>query len=433
MRGTRGLAVVVCAAALAAAACGTSAVAEVRQRGGRQTSPFRDLQHIVVLMQENRSFDEYFGALPGTRQPASRSRARSGNPNPVDPSSVIAPFHQSAGCEVDDLNHAWTGTHAEIDDGRMDGFTAQNVVPADPTGSRAMGYYDNRDLPYYYRLASTFGVGDRYFASVPGPTYPNRFYEMAGTSFGHIENDLPPEGGWPQPTIFGRLSQAGITWKVYDAQFATATFFADVKAHMDQVQPIAQYFADAAAGTLPQVAFIEPTYIGTVTQESDEHPPANSQVGQQFTANVIQALMSSRDWRSSAFILTFDEHGGYYDHVAPPAAPAPDGIPPMLGPLDVPAGFDHYGVRVPFVVASPFSKAHFVSHRVSDHTSILAMVEHRFGLPPLTQRDAKADALLEYFDFAHPNFRKPPRLPTPAIDPAKAAQCAALQPGVLGT
>ena len=427
MRGTKQVAAVVLALALVATVLAGGASADnQRKSDGRQVPHLRDLQHIVVLMQENRSYDEYFGALHRPAKPLS------GNPNPADPSSKIAPFHQSAACEVDDLNHAWTGTHAEINGGRMDGFTAQNAIPADPTGSRAMGYYNASDLPLSYRLANTFGVGDRYFASVPGPTYPNRFYEMAATSFGHIQNDNPPDGGWTQPTIFGRLQQAGISWKVYYAQFPTASFFADVKAHMDQVQPISQYFADAAAGSLPQVAFVEPTYIGDVTMETDEHPPANFQVGQQFTASVVNALMKSRDWSSSAFILTYDEHGGYYDHVAPPAAPAPDGVPPILGPGDVPAAFDHYGVRVPFVVASPFSKQHFVSHRVSDHTSILALIERRFGLPPLTQRDAKANALLEYFDFAHPNFRKPPRLPSPTVDPAKAAQCAALHPGTLG-
>jgi phospholipase C len=427
MRGTKQVAAVVLALALVATVLAGGASADnQRKSDGRQVPHLRDLQHIVVLMQENRSYDEYFGALHRPAKPLS------GNPNPADPSSKIAPFHQSAACEVDDLNHAWTGTHAEINGGRMDGFTAQNAIPADPTGSRAMGYYNASDLPLSYRLANTFGVGDRYFASVPGPTYPNRFYEMAATSFGHIQNDNPPDGGWTQPTIFGRLQQAGISWKVYYAQFPTASFFADVKAHMDQVQPISQYFADAAAGSLPQVAFVEPTYIGDVTMETDEHPPANFQVGQQFTASVVNALMKSRDWSSSAFILTYDEHGGYYDHVAPPAAPVPDGVPPILGPGDVPAAFDHYGVRVPFVVASPFSKHHFVSHRVSDHTSILALIERRFGLPPLTQRDAKANALLEYFDFAHPNFRKPPRLPSPTVDPAKAAQCAALHPGTLG-
>jgi phospholipase C len=433
MRATKHLAVVVAALAMVPTVLDGSASANTEGKSdARFAPPLQRLQHIVVLMQENRSYDDYFGALHRMGQKASEAEPTAGNPNPVDPTSKIAPFHQSAACEVADVNHSWTGTHAEIADGRMDGFTAQNAIPADPTGGRAMGYYDATDLPFSYRLANTFGVGDRYFASVPGPTFPNRFYEMAGTSFGHIQNDFPPQTGWPQPTIFGRLQQAGISWKVYYAQFPTASFFADVKPNMDHVQPIAQYFADAAAGTLPQVAFVEPTYIGTVTEENDEHPPANIQVGQQFTANVVHALMTSRNWSSSAFILTYDEHGGYYDHVAPPAAPVADGIPPMLGPTDVQAAFDHYGVRVPFVVASPFSKQHFVSHRVSDHTSILALIERRFGLQPLTPRDAKANALLEYFDFAHPHFRKPPRLPSPTVDPNKAAQCAALQPGVLG-
>jgi phospholipase C len=433
MTGTKRFAAGVAAIAFVTASiAGTAGADKTRPVHVRQVPHLRDLQHIVVLMQENRSYDEYFGALHRKSQPASEGEPTTGNPDPLDPSHKIKPFHQSANCEVKDLNHEWTGSHAEIDNGRMDGFTAQNIVPDDANGSRAMGYYDATDLPFYYRLASSFGVGDRYFSSVAGPTYPNRFYEMAGTSFGHIKNDPPPEGGFTQPTIFGRLQAAGISWKVYDAQFPTALFFADVQANRDHVNPISQYFTDAAAGTLPQVAFVEPTYVATASEESDEHPPANIQVGQQFTANIAHALMTSPNWRSSAFILTYDEDGGYYDHVAPPAAPIPDNIPPMLGPTDVPAAFDHYGLRVPFVVVSPFSKPHFVSHRVSDHTSILAFIERRFGLQPLTQRDAKANALLEYFDFAHPHFRKPPALPTAVIDPTKAAQCAAQHPGILG-
>src|SRR5690242_2247802 len=158
MRRAKRLAAVVAALALVATVLAGSASAhDQRQRDGRQVPHLRDLQHIVVLMQENRSYDEYFGALTRT------AKRPSGNPNPAAPSSNIAPFHQSAACEVDDLNHAWTGTHAEINGGRMDGFTAQNAIAADPTGSRAMGYYDARDLPLLYRLANTFGVGDRYF------------------------------------------------------------------------------------------------------------------------------------------------------------------------------------------------------------------------------------------------------------------------------
>ena len=414
------------ATTLAGSGAGTAA-ADRPEGHGRQLPHLGDLQHIVVLMQENRSYDHYFGALHREGQPASEAE-----PTTARRSSAIVPFHQRAACEVEDLNHSWTGTHAEIDKGRMDGFIAQNLVGADPTGSRAMGYYDATDLGFYYGIAKTFGVGDRYFASVPGPTYPNRFYAVAGTSFGHIKNDFPPPGGFTQPTIFGRLQQAGISWSVYDAQFATASFFADVQAHMDHVKPISQYVADAAAGTLPQVAFVEPTYIGTESQESDEHPPSNVQIGEQFSASILHALMASPDWSSSAMILTWDEHGGYYDHVAPPAAPTPDNIAPMLRSADAPAAFDRYGVRVPVVVISPFSKPHFVSHRVSDHTSILRFIERRFQLRPLTRRDAQANTLLEYFDFAHPHFRRPPTLPAATVDPARAAQCVALHPRVIG-
>jgi phospholipase C len=430
MRRVRGLGALTAVLGLTAAtvaSAGTSNAAVVPRGSIRVVPHLSALQHIVVLMQENRSYDNYFGALHREGQPASE-------PVPKAPAgSTIRPFHQSAMCDVADVNHSWTGTHAEINNGRMDGFATQNMVAKDPTGSRAFGSYDSSDLLFYYRLANTFGIGDRYFASVPGPTYPNRFYEMAGTSFGHIANDRPPAGGFTQPSIFGRLQQAGVSWTVYDAQFPTASFFADVQAHLDHVKPYSQYLADAAAGTLPQVAFVEPTYIGSVTTETDEHPPANPQEGQQFSAGVVRALMSSPNWSSSAMVLTWDEHGGYYDHVAPPAAPTPDTIPPMLAAGDVPAGFNQYGPRVPVLVVSPFSKPHFVSHQVSDHTSILSLIEHRFQLPPLTRRDAQANPLLEYFDFGHPRFRKPPVLPAATVDPTKAAQCLALHPGQVGT
>jgi phospholipase C len=409
-----------------------TAQADDRDRG-EHPSRLAKLQHIVVLMQENRSFDSYFGVLHDQGQPRTAEVPETGNPDPTNPNGPpIRPFRQPLPCISSDVSHGWTETHLEINGGRMDGFTAQNVAPEDPKGRRGMGYYDQRDLPYYSALARTFGIGDRYFASVPGPTYPNRFYEMTGTSFGHITNDLPPAGGWTQPTIFGSLQAAGISWKVYNAQFPTASFFADVQAHKDHLAPISQYFADAKAGTLPQVAFVEPTYIGVIAVESDEHPPANIQVGQQFTAGVVNALMASPNWSSSAFMLTYDEHGGFYDHVAPPRAPKPDNIAPILKPGDLNVPFDRYGVRVPFLLVSPFSKPNFVSHRVSDHTSILKLIELRFGLKPLTERDEHANGLLEYFDFAHPHFTTAPSLPAASIDPVKAARCAAAHPGTLG-
>ena len=142
-----------------------------------------------------------------------------------------------------------------------------------------------------------------------------------------------------------------------------------------------QYYKDAAAGKLPQVAFVESDPFGDVNHESDEHPPANVQVGEKFTHDVMQALVNSPNWSSSAMFLTYDEHGGYYDHVAPPPAPKPDNIAPMLQPGDTPAAFDRYGIRVPAIVISPYARKHFVSHTVYDHTSILRFIEKRFGLP----------------------------------------------------
>ena len=152
------------------------------------------------------------------------------------------------------------------------------------------------------------------------------------------------------------------------------------------------------------------------------------QVGEKFTSDVVNALFTSPNWAHSAMFLTYDEHGGYYDHLAPPAAVAPDDIKPMLQPGDVDAGFDRYGIRVPAAVISPYSKPHFVSHKAFDHTSILRFIEKRFGLPALTKRDAAAHPMLELFDFSHRSFDTPPSLPPAPIDPAQAVKCALAPP-----
>jgi phospholipase C len=382
--------------------------------GGNVTA----IQHVVVLMQENRSFDTYFSALGGQTPSGS-------NPNPVNPTGPpISAFHKSTYCEVADLDHSWNGTHRQWDNGLMDGFTATNAMTADPTGSRTMGYYDKTDLPFYYGLYSTFGTGDHYFASALTQTFPNRFYLLAGTSFGHIRNDLPPSNGYTQPTIFNLLDAAGISWKIYYSQVAFANVFAYVRNHVPgNVVPISDYYLDAAAGRLPAVSFVDPIFVATNTVENDEHPPSNVQVGQNFTAGVINALFQSPNWSSSALFLTYDEHGGFYDGVAPPRATPPDSIPPMLQAGDVPGAFDRYGIRVPVAVVSPYSRQHFVSHRVNDHTSILRFIEKRFGLPALTNRDAVANPMLEFFDFSSPSFARPPSLPAAVIDSAQLTAC----------
>ena len=384
---------------------------------------------IVVLMQENRSFDHYFGQLhyQGKRRSEGEPR-NAANPDPLG-GAPIAAFHQTRYCEVRDLDHSWSGTHREWNNGAMDGFTAQNAASTDPSGTRAMGYYDRTDLPFYYALYKKFSTGDRYFSSALTQTFPNRFYLLAATSFGHIRNDFPvvPATDWSPAggTIFERLDQAGVTWKVYNSQLGFALLFAYVRNNTpEKVVPIAQYFADAAAGTLPQVSFVDPIFLGAKNVENDEHPPANVQVGQEFIARVVRALFTSPQWSRSALFLTYDEHGGYYDHVPPPPACQPDGIPPNLNPTDVPGDFDRLGIRVPFVAVSPFARRRFVSHKVYDHTSILRFIETRFDLGALTARDANADPMLDLFDFRRPRFRRAPRLPDATLDQARFDQCA---------
>lgn len=383
------------------------------------------IDHIVVLMQENRSFDHYFGRLHFEGQPrAFREPPNASNPDPTGGDPIRA-FHQTRLCEVEDLAHSWNASHAEWDHGKMDGFTAANAAAPDPTGSRAMGHYDALDLPYYYALYSTFAMGDRYFASVLGPTYPNRFYLLAGTSFGHIRNDTPNSADpFDVPTIFERLDDAGVSWKIYFHDLPFAILLDYVRNHgVANLAHMDQFHADAAAGTLPQVAFVDPLFLGDPNIESDEHPPANPQVGQALVAGVVKALMNSPEWGSSALFVTYDEHGGYYDHVPPPPACAPDDIAPRLRPSDTAAGFDRFGVRVPVVVVSPWARPHFVSHQVHDHTSILRFIETRFDLPALTRRDANAGPMLEFFDFHRPAFATPPELPPAEIDLARAAEC----------
>ncbi len=393
-----------------------------------QTAPGRPhgsaipINTIVVMMQENRSFDHYFGQLHFQGQRRARPEPRNAsNPDPTNPAGPrIRPFHKTDYCEVKDLDHSWNGTHNEWNGGRMDGFTTANVdASSDATGSRTMGYYDSSDLPFYYALYSNFAMADHYFCSALTQTFPNRFYLLAGTSFGHIRNDFPNFGAgeYTQPTIFNNLDAGGVTWKIYHSGLPFASLFGYVRSHMTNVVPIQTFMTDAANGTLPNVSFVDPIFIGQANVENDEHPPSNVQVGQKFVSSVIGAFLDSPQWTNGALFLTYDEHGGFYDHMRPPRACTPDNIEPMLQSGDVPGHFDRFGIRVPFVVVSPWARKHYVSHRRYDHTSIIRFIETRFDLPALTRRDANADALLRLFRFNAQSIPTPPALPPAVVDP----------------
>jgi len=402
-------------------------------------TPFGKINHFVVLMQENRSFDHYFGHLKAYDPTLNvEPEPNTGNLSPSG--ALIRPFHQTHYCEVADLDHSWTGTHNEWNSGAMDGFAKQNAVSADPTGKRTMGYYTQQDLPFYYSLYDHFAISDTYFSSVLDQTFPNRFYLLSGTSFGHIRNDFPtPPGSNPltdyaQPTVFERLDAAKISWRVYFAEVPFAFLYGYVRQHaVGHVFPIAQYFIDAAAGKLPRVSFVDPIFLGTVNTENDEHPPSNVQIGEKFAATVINKTFKSPNWPSTALILTYDEHGGFYDHLPPPSAPLPDSIGPMLQPGDAPGVFDHLGIRVPVAVISPWSHGHYVStalplvrggtdpvyshpEHIYSHTSILRTIEERFGLSPLTARDASSNDLSDFFNFSAPTFATAPTLKLAKVD-----------------
>lgn len=368
------------------------------------------IDHIVMLMQENRSFDHYFGQLPTAGHPNADGHPADAS-NPDAQNDPVFAFHSPQYC-IEDVAHSWNASHLQYNGALNDGFVVTNV----PDGERAMGYLDDSDLPFYYGLAKTFAMGDRLFCSVLGPTYPNRFYYLTGTSDGRIRNEIV---AFTRPDIFDRLQAAGVSFKIYAGQIAFALLLGR------QQRPISQFFADAAAGTLPQVSYVDPDFFDE--GQNDEHPPSNPQRGQQFVESVYNAIVASPNWPSTALIISYDEHGGFYDHVPPPSACVPDAVPPDTIAGDVDAQFDRYGFRVPLIVVSPWAKPGYVSHHVYDLTSILRFVETRFELPALTKRDANATPITDLFDFSQPQLLSPPPLPVAVIDPVQDQICESFQ------
>ena len=274
-----------------------------------------------------------------------------------------------------------------------------------------MRFWDQTDLPFTYSLVEHFPIGERFFSSVLAQTYPNRRFLFCGTSSGLVATDsqtfsINPANG----TIFDRLDQHHIGWANYYQQVPSALILPGwlTTARKKRVQKIDQFFAHAAAGKLPAFTFLDPNYNTT-----SEENPQDVQVGERFVAKVVKALMHSPAWADTALFLTYDEHGGYYDHVPPPRAIKPDNIAPIPVPGQAPltpAAFDRYGFRVPTVVVSPWAKRNYVSNVVQDHTSITAFIEHKWNLPAMTFRDANAHPMTDYFDFTAPAFATPPKL-----------------------
>ncbi len=416
------------------------------------TGDLTNLNHIIFLLQENRSFDNYFGNLAEYRvnhqppiQGAQLSDVNDLHNLPPDfelcnPNSLCFPlFHARTEC-TENLSPSWYDTHYDMDlvGGDWLNLTQDSVYlmdrfldtdwmngqggQYDTQDTRPLGYYDQRDLPFYYELATQFTTDDSWYSPVPANTVPNRMYLFAATSYGHA---YPPtsqdDPAWARPTIFRALTDAGIKWRYYYQD--NSVFLAQWADWNDpqiqgNVRNIQEFYDDLASPDadqlLPQVVFIErATAIGL-----DEHPLNNVQSGAADVANMLSALFNSAAWPDSAFILTYDEGGGLYDQAGPILVTPPDELttPTDLQKNGIPGMFNVTGFRVPVVVVSPWSKPQTVIHLPTDYTSILKLIEERYNVPPLTQRDATtqdmADLQNGFFDFSFPNLLQVPPLPT---------------------
>jgi phospholipase C len=395
---------------------------------GTDTIP--EIQHIVVLMMENHSYDNHLGML-GRHGADGFTLAADGKPtaaNPYPDGKIQHAFRMPTTCQLSGKpSQTWVDSHTQVAGGHMNGFVKSGSGPV------AMGYWEKADLPFYYSMASTFPIADQYHCSVLGQTFPNRRYLLAATSLGMINDGVPDPFDYPaNGTIFERLHKADIDFADYysllDSFLPTATmglFPEDLVKYGDHLHLIDDFFDAAKSGTLPGFSLVEPDYT-----KSSEEDPQNIAYGEQFAAQVIDAVMTGPGWKNTLLIWTFDEHGGYYDHVVPPAAIAPDDIPPNGSPAYT--GFRQYGIRVPCAVISPWARTDYVSHEVMDHTSILALVEAKWNLPAMTHRDANAHNMLDMLDFKDAAFRTPPKLAKPLIDTDPSAlACNTKGPGTI--
>jgi phospholipase C len=352
----------------------TAPAAAQARRVAKVDSP---IEHLVIACQENRSFDHYYGYAPLVQ--AAGYGPPPGYSQPDSSGGKQVPFEFTS-LSTPDPPHGWGAVHEQVDGVAMDGFwrAAQEAIG---DGDAAIGYYTAAELPFYYSLFANSALCANYHCSLLGPTWPNRFYFAAGTSGGITTNGIWGYGVFDHPIILDLLDEAGVSWGVYNMNWDSVPF-----GNTDNVFVFWKNFAhdqrtlgskgsflnDSRLGRLPQVSWL----VSSFAHQKDEHPPADVSVGMALQEELITAVREGPLWQSSAYLLTYDEHGGFFDHVAPPK-------------------LDAYGlsVRVPLWVISPYAKVGPVaSNRPAEHSSTLKLIEALHGLPPLATRNHQFDS-----------------------------------------
>jgi phospholipase C len=368
------------------------------------------IDHIVVLMMENRSFDHYLGWLPGAdgRQAGLSYKDEAGTSHETYP---LAPEYQ--GCAFKDPDHSHEGGMVQLNGGRNDGF----LKGRDIGDTFSVGYYTEADLPFTGAAARAWTVYDRYFTSIMAETYPNRFYQHAAQTW-QIHNNIQDAFTNPAtlPTIWDLLAEAGLTGTYYYSDLPFVGLWGPKYMDNGTAQPFSKFLTDAAGGFLPAVSFVDPVFSADsdTGQSRDDHPFADIRNGQIFLNQVYDAVVGSPQWANTALFINYDEWGGFFDHVTPPdAGVIPDADIAACEREGV-APFSQMGFRVPTLAISPFARRGFVSHDVYDHCSILKMIEWRFGLPALTARDARANNIAASLDFTNPPNLDAPAFSVPA-------------------
>jgi phospholipase C len=393
------------ASALAVGSSGLAraAAAATRPKPGHVKPAESGIEHIVVVMMENRSFDHMLGWLPGANgiQAGLTFRDHEGVSHPT--------WHLDTfqGLQFGDPDHSYAGGRLELNKGKCNGFLKAGTDDVFP-----IGYYLPEDLAFYANAAPYWCVCDHFFASIMGPTFPNRFY-MHTAQTDRITNTGTTS---TLPTIWESLADANVSGRYYFSDAPITALFGSRLASI--TSPFSQFLTDCAAGELPSVSYIDPRFVGESTGTSgDDHPFADIRVGQAFLDQIYTAVTTGPDWDTSVLVITYDEWGGFFDHVPPSSAP------------DVDPSHKLRGFRVPTFVISPLAKRGHIAHGVYDHTSILAMIEWRYGLAPLTPRDAAARNLVETLDLTKaPDLTAPQwSVPTPDDIDTTASRVAATE------